>query len=745
MLSTLDMDNVGGDAETWEKVVRKLHTGMMPPVGAPRPNDADLTSFLMSLEAALDRAAASAPNPGRPVIHRLNRVEYTNAIRELLGLAVDGESLLPADDSGYGFDNIADLLRMSPALLERYLLAAQKISRTAVGDPTIRAGSVTYSFPLDYVQDGQTSEDLPFGSRGIAVRHQFTLDGDYVLKVGLQRNTNSSRKVIRGLSRPTHVDLRLDGVRVNRFTLPARDYESFASRGVADELADDNADEFLQARLPISAGERIVSVTFPNKTWYVEGVGMSRLPSMSYSFQGAATTDRDVGKIEPGVETVEIIGPIGSTPTLPPIFTCRPLTAEDQDRCAKTILSTLARRAYRRPVTEEDVQPLLEFYEAGRAGGSFREGVQRALAAILTDPEFLFRIERDPHGVAPGTVYRLSDIELASRLSFFLWSSVPDDELLELAERGKLSDPLVLERQVHRMLSAPRAATALVNGFFSQWLEIRDLPRRKPNTNMFPEFDGNLREAFQRETELFLTSQLVEDRMVTELLTADYTFVNEPLARHYGVSGVYGSHFRRVSLNDSARRGLLGQGSILTVTSYANRTSPVVRGKWVLEKLLGAPPPPPPANVPLLDDSEAAQVTSIRERLEQHRRNPVCARCHVPMDPLGFALENFDPIGAWRTHEASNVIDPSGTLPDGARFDSLTEFRTAFLESYQDAFVVALTEKLLTYALGRGVEYYDMPAVRRIVRESASANNRWSALVTEIVRSVPFSMRRSES
>ena len=749
-LDTLDPSQVGADAATWEKVVRKLRSGMMPPAGRPAPDTTSRSAFLSRLETDLDRAAAAVPNPGRPAIHRLNRVEYTNAIRDLLALEIDGPSLLPGDDAGYGFDNIADVLTVSPSLLERYLFAATKISRRAVGDPAIRPSIATYQLPyLSLLQEDRMSEDLPFGSRGgLVVPHHFPLDGEYAIRIRLQRNSLNIGYEIRGLDEENEIDVRLDGALIKRFSIGGENTTE-QDRTAGYKETEDTEDAGLYVRIPVKAGPHSVGVTFRNTTWYVEGVGVSRLPAASDSFASGKQTERTYGKIQMGVDSIDIAGPFDATapdetPSRRRIFVCRPTDGQDEEACAKTILSTLARRAYRRPVTEDEIRTLTAFFEAGRSQGGFEAGIQQALERLLVSPNFLFRVERDPVHVEPGTAYRLSDLELASRLSFFLWSSIPDDELLDLAARGSLEDAAVLEQQVRRMLADDRAS-ALTGNFFGQWLHVRNVRAIRPDPVAFPEFDDSLRDAFRRETELFLEAQLREDRPVTELLTADHTFLNERLARHYGIPNLYGSHFRRVPLGDDTRAGILGHGSVLTVTSYANRTSPVVRGKWVLENLLATPPPAPPANVPPLEENEAGRpTTSMRERMEQHRRNPVCAACHSKMDPLGFAFENFDGIGKWRTLEADTRIDPSGTFPDGTRFDSPATFRNALL-AHEEVFVGALIEKLLTYALGRGVEYYDMPVVRQIMGDSASSGYSWSAIILGIVNSTPFQMRRAEA
>ena len=736
-LDDVDAARVGADAEVWEKVLRKLRTQAMPPPRRPRPDPQTYDAFAAWLETALDRAAAAAPNPGRPTIHRLNRLEYANAIRDLLHLEIDAAALLPADDLAYGFDNNADILTVAPGLLERYMSAARRIARLAVGDPTIEADAVRYPLSSLLVQDDRMSEDLPFGSRGgAAVRHHFPLDGEYLVRIGLQS---------RGRREPQEIDIRVDGIR--RALLRVGRWPEGADPGAARVVG---PDEPLVVRFPARAGTRTVSVSFTKRTAVTEGVAPSRLPLWTFS-TGRGYVQRMA------LESMEIEGPFapdtlgrgpdgeGEAPSRRRIFVCRPATAAAEEACADEILGSLARRAFRRPVNAFDLDVLRDFYAEGRAAGSFEAGIQRALESILVDPEFLFRIERDPADVGPGAPYRLNDFELASRLSFFLWSSLPDDALLAAAEAGRLRDPAELERQVRRML-ADEKADVLVSSFAAQWLHLRRMRTVTPDVNAFPDFDENLRAALVRETELFVGSQMREDRSVVDLLRADYTFVNERLARHYGIPGVYGSRFRRVGLPDARRRGLLGHGSVLTVTSLATRTSPVVRGKWVLENILGTPPPPPPPDVPELperaDDGAAA---SLRARLEAHRANPVCSNCHARMDPLGFALENFDAIGRWRdTGAAGAPIDPSGTLPDGTAFAGFPDLRDILLERREE-FVTTVAGKLLTYALGRGVEHYDYPAIRAIVRDAAAEDYRWSALVLGIARSLPFQMRRSES
>ena len=763
-LDRLDPADVGAAPARWEAVVRKLRGGMMPPAGRPRPTPAESERLRRGLAAALDRAAARRPEPGRVPPHRLNRAEYANAVRDLLALEVDAAALLPADVAGHGFDNLASTLALSPALMERYLSAARRISLLAVGDPGIGPGftSRAYRVPIAMTQNERMSEDLPFGSRaGVAVRHHFPLDGDYDVRVRLKR---SVYEYIVNLEEAHDLEVRLDGVRVALYTVggeapgkpaPLTFSGTFVAAGGADYPTQDwedyytGADAGLALRVAVKAGTRLVGVAFVGRSWEEEGV--LQPPLREYGATVTELTDTSPRPEGPGIESVAIDGPYhatgpGDTASRARIFVCRPAAgdAAAETGCARTIFATLARRAYRRPVTDADVARLMPFYEAGARAAGFEAGVRAGLERILIDPEFLFRFERDPEGAAPGGVHRLGGLELASRLSFFLWSSIPDDELLELAARGALGDPATLERQVRRML-ADRRARALVDNFAGQWLSIRNVQGLAPDPNLFPGFDENLREAFRRETELFVESQLRGDRSVVELLTADYTFLNERLARHYGIPGVRGNRLRRVRLADARRGGLLGHGGILAVTSYGNRTSPVLRAKWVLENILGTPPPPPPADVPGLPDSgEHGEPRTVRERLAQHRRNPVCASCHAPMDPLGFALENFDAVGEWRTHDEGLPVDASGVLADGTRFDGPAELR-AVLAARREQFVETFTAKLLTYALGRGLESYDQPVVRAIARDAAEGGYRWSAIVLGIVRSTPFQMRRSES
>ncbi len=739
-LDKADIADVGSDAALWEKVLSKLRTAAMPPAGVPRPDPSVYASLTSYVETALDRAAESKLQPGRVSVHRLNRAEYTNAIRDLLGLDVNVESLLPVDDSGYGFDNIADVLSVSPMLLQRYLSAARKVSRLAVGDPSIRPDVQTYDVPPLLMQDHRMSEDLPFGSRGgLAIQHNFPLDGEYVMKIRLQRTGKFHDQDILGLSEPHQLEVRLDGERLKLFTVGGVYPPSAPGvRKTGDEATYYNtADSGLEIRFPAKAGSRLVGVDFLEETAEPEGGLQSRAAAFRY-------LNKRAEEVLPYVARVTVEGPYNAkgasdTASRRKIFICHPAESGDELSCAKKILSGLARRAYRRPVTDADVQALLGLYRKARQEGDFEAGITRALQGMLVYPEFLFRIESDPANLAAGTPYKISDLELASRLSFFLWSSIPDEPLLDVAARGQLKDPAMLEQQARRMLADSRSK-ALVRNFAGQWLYLRNMRTVGPDPETFPEFDENLREGFARETELFIEDNLREDRGVVNLVNADYTFINERLARFYGIPNIYGNNFRRVTLNNDERKGLLGQGSILTVTSYANRTSPTIRGKWLLENFLGTPPPPPPPNVPSLKEQSAqsGKILTMRQRMEAHRANPACAVCHTRMDPLGFALENFDAIGQWRTAEGNTPIDASGVLPDGTKFNGPVELRKILL-SHPEQFATTVTQKMLTYALGRGVEYYDLPSVRKITR-AAAPDYKWSSLIVGIVQSVPFQM-----
>ena len=733
-LEKVELQNGAESAETWEKVIRKLRTGAMPPQGAPRrPDPAAADNFVSFLEASIDRAAMAKPNPGRATVHRLNRTEYGNAIRDLLALDIDPTPLLPADDESYGFDNIADVLKTSPSLLQRYMSASWNISRLAIGNPSITADTSTYRAKPDLSQDGHI-EGLPLGTRGgMIVRHNFQLDGEYDIKVRLWRAT---AEIIKGLEEPHQLEISVDGVRAKLVTFggPADRDLSYENPGKSAE----DVDRRLTVRVPVKAGPRTVVATFLNE-------GDAQNDNVLQPFLRTNLDPLGYRGL-PAVDRVSITGPFkptgaGDTPSRRQILVCRPASSADELTCAKKIIGALARRAYRRPVTDGDLQSLIEFYQRGRnEGGNFESGIEAAVQLILASPDFLFRFEPDPDSVAADAVYRIGDLQLASRLSFFLWSTIPDEELLNLASQGRLKEPAVLERQVRRMLADPRSK-ALVDNFAGQWLYLRNLKTINPDFETFPDFDDNLRQAMKRETELFIDSIMREDKSVMDLLSANYTFLNERLARHYGIPGIYGTDFRRVNLKEDARRGLLGQASILTVTSYPTRTSPVQRGKWILTNVLGIPPNPPPPNIPALKErSDAGKPTSLRERMEEHRTNPTCAGCHRMMDPIGFSLENFDALGQWRTTDEGVKIDPSGTVFNGAKVDGPASLRQ-MLTSRPEVFVGVLTEKMLTYGLGRGVQYYDMPAVRSVVRDAARNDFRFSSIVLGIVKSAPFQMK----
>ena len=740
MFDRVDIHRADVHRELFEKVASKLRSGLMPPPGRPRPAPTAVDAFVTALEAELDRVGAVAPNPGRVAAHRLNRTEYVNAIRDLLALEVDGEALLPSDMAGFGFDNNAEVLAMTPALMDRYITAATKVSRLAVGTLENRPAIQTYRLPNAARQEARMGEDLPFATHGgLAARHTFSLDGDYVFRIRLQRSDVGG--TIRGniAEREYNLELRIDHALVQRLTVggafEGQVLYTLSGGGIAPPdddvvhqriaLYNQTADRDLEVRLPVTAGTRLVSAAFTDMA-----------PSAS-----AGVGDNLVA----GVESLEIHGPYrgeipADTPSRQRIFVCRPSGPDDEEPCAREILGTLARRAYRRPVTDADLEPLLRIFEIGRAAGDFESGVARALEALLSMPAFLLRAEVDPVDAQAGTIYPISDVELAARLAFFLWRSIPDDELLNVATRGELRDPVMLAQQTRRML-ADRRAARWMNDFVGQWLQVRNLQTIVPDPLRFPGYDSTLRDALLTETELFFESQVREDRSILDLLGADYTFLNARLAEHYGVPDVYGSHFRRFPVADPARGGLLGHGSVLTATSYADRTSVVLRGKWVLETLLGSPPPPPPANVPPLPENDGrSEPASLRERMEQHRASPVCATCHATMDPLGFALENFDAIGRWREEDEGAPIDSSITWR-GTEVDSPKAFREALQRQGEDEFVRTIAEKLLTYALGRGVNYLDAPTVRRIVRDAARDDYRWSSLLLGIVRSAPFQQR----
>jgi hypothetical protein len=739
-LHAADADKAGEKAEVWERVVRKLRARAMPPAGRPRPDEKTYDALVTHLETSLDRSAAIRPNAGRTeTFRRLNRTEYQNAIRDLLSLEVEVASLLPKDDATHGFDNVS-VGGLSATLMERYLTAAQKISRLALGSPVLSPGGETILVPPDLTQEDHF-DGLPFGTRGgTVVRHNFPQDAEYEIQVRLQRDRNEQ---IEGLTEPHQMDVTLDGTRLQQFTL--RPLVRGPAQAQSDYYAEDKGDAGLKLRASVKAGPHELGVTFLKRPSTL--IETERQP-----YQARFNMDRHP-RSQPAVYSVSVVGPFdaagpGDTPSRRRVLVCRPKAPSEEAACARTIISTLARRAYRRPVTDADIRIPLSFYEKARPADGFESGIEMAIRAILVSPEFLFRIERDPANIAPKTAYRISDVELASRLSFFLWSSIPDDELLDLAAAGRLRQPAVLDRQVKRMIADPRSE-ALITNFAGQWLYLRNLAEVSPDPRLYPDFDDNLRQAFRRETELFFESIVREDRNVLDLLNANYTFVNERLARHYGIPNVYGSRFRRVALADnSVRGGLLGQGSILTVTSYANRTSPVLRGKWVLENILGTPPPPPPGNVPpLKENANEGKALTMRERMAEHRVNPACSGCHQLMDPAGLSMENFDAIGRWRTRgegEGSTAIDASGGLPDGSTFEGAAGLRRALLNR-PELFVSTLTEILLTYAVGRGLEYYDRRTVNEIVQSMQEENDRFSVLVRGIVHSEPFQLRRGAS
>jgi mono/diheme cytochrome c family protein len=727
-LAQADPAKPSADPELWEKVARKLRTRVMPPANAAQPSEADRLAVLTSLETALDAASAGKPNPGRTEsLRRLNRTEYQNAIRDLLALDIDAASLLPADESGHGFDNVT-VGDLPATLLNRYIAAAQKISRLAVGGaPALQ--SETIQVAADLTQEDQLP-GMPIGTRGgVSTSHTFPQDGEYDIQILLARNLEG---VVSGLreARPHELLVLIDREPVKTFTV--------------QKTADDTqADKDLKARVKVSAGPHNIAVTFVK-----DGSSLTetfRQPTES------RYNDRRYPRTVPGLSQVSITGPYaplraGDTPSRRRLLVCRPTGGEraEEEKCAATILATVMRRAYRRPVTKADLDEPMGFYRKGRAGGDFDAGIASALTAVLTNPEFLLRVESDPKKLPPGGVYRISDLELASRLSFFLWSSIPDDELLDVAIRGKLGQPAEIEKQVRRML-ADRRSFNLATNFAGQWLRLRNIDALAPSTTLFRDFDDNLRQAFRQETELFFDSIVREDRSVRTFIRSDYTFLNERLARHYGIPNVYGSRFRRVTLTpESKRGGLLRQGSVLAVTSYATRTSPVLRGVLVLRNILGAPPPSPPPNVPALDESTMAANLSMRQRLAAHRENAVCASCHRSIDPVGFALENFDAVGQWRDFEVDGqAVDASGAVPGSAAFRGIDGLENALL-AHPELFVTALAENLMTFALGRGVEYYDAAAVRKIVRDAGKDGYRFSSVIFGIVNSVPFQQRRAE-
>lgn len=746
-LQQIDVNEVGNGAETWEKVLRKLKGRTMPPSGMPRPDIATYDRFASYLENTLDAHASANPHPAIPLVRRINRTEYINAVRDLLAVEITDDAILPADDTMYGFDNIAEVLSLSPLLAEQYINAARKIRRQALGEQEMQPVFDIYTVSPNLRQEERMGEDLPFGSRGgVAIRHHFPQDGEYVMQVRLQQN---SREYIRGLTEAHQIDLRLDDARLQKFTIGGENHGKsafiFSTAGTGDikqEIYERTADEILNVRFPAKAGTHLVTATFIQEMTIPEEPLYPKHTSYDYAqYKGGL----------PGIYSVSIGGPynakgIGETASREKILSCDPSGPETEEVCARRILSGLAHRAYRRPPSEKEIDQLMGLYRQAADSG-FESGIGLAIERILAGPEFLFIIERAPSNIGENETFKLSDLELATQLSLFLWSSIPDDELLAVAESGRLSEPVILRQQVQRMLDDPRSI-ALVENFAAQWLQLRSLNAAAPNDDLFPYFDDNLLEAFKTETELFFDYILRNDRPLLELIDADYTFVNDRLARHYGIPDIHGSHFRKVSLTDPTRGGLLGQGSILTLTSYPNRTAPTIRGKWILVNILGTPPPAPPANIPgLRNKNDAGKVLNMRQQMEQHRANPVCAGCHKVMDPLGFALENYDAIGSWRTLDASSgsSIDSSGALPDGTDFNGLLGLRKALLEKRSEDFVLTTSEKLLTYALGRGVDHREAPIMRDIMRRSAPNDYRLSSMIMAIVESTPFQMRRVPS
>jgi len=730
VLDTSSLEHVATDRDSWEKVVRKLRLGVMPPLGSRRPDASTYDRLMTTLESELDAAAAAHPFPGRPVLHRLNRAEYANAIRDLLGLNIDVSALLPPDDAAYGFDNVADALGSSPALLQAYLGAARKISTIAVGDPRVGVNRDTYSARQDLSQDIHL-EGLPLGTQGgLSATHTFPVDGDYEFQVRMWRTNLSA---MRGLQDPHQVEVAIDGDRILLATIGG-DQDLVKLQKNPTATSDEIEATKLRVRVHVKAGARTITAAILEEApWMLE---TARLQPFVRDFSNPFAAEG-----APHVQTLSVEGPYNIVPSGQPpsaaLFVC---TTRDAV-CARRIVTSIGRRAYRRPLTQAEVDGLMTFYATGRKNASFNAGIEFALRRILASPSFVFRPERESTTVAAGVPYRITDYELASRLSFFLWSSIPDAELLRVAGSGTLSKPDVLAAQVRRML-ADTKSSALVENFAGQWLQLRNLKGIVPNPETYPDFDDNLRQAFRTEAEMFFADVIHQDRNVLDLMTSDRTFVNERLARHYGIPGVFGSYFRPVRLTDEARRGLLGKGAVLMVTSHATTTSPVLRGKWILDNLMGAPPPPPLPNVPALKEPAAGEPPkTMRELMEQHRTNAICASCHKSLDPLGFAMENFDVDGTWRTKNVGGfTLDTADVLPDGTSIEGVNGLRTAMLKR-PEVFVQTLTEKLLLYALGRGLTPEDMPAVRAIVRSARGQDYRFSSLVNAIVSSVPFQMR----
>ena len=752
-LDKANLNDLGDNPALWEKVLLKLQTRSMPPVGLPRPDDDFYISLAGHLETNLNAMVAARPNAGRTVTaHRLNRAEYTNVVHDLLGVNINGAEMLPPDNSG-GFDNLGDLLSVSSVLMEKYLVVARQVSQLAIGDPNIAIDSHQYTISPYLLQNDRMSQDLPFGTRGgIAVDHRFPLNGEYELNVRLLRTDDTSLVV--GMSKPSYIEVRIDGKRVDVLTVGGENPGLALGNGGADKVPPDfdqaqyerTADAPLKIRFPVMAGDHQIQVAFLEENFAWE----SPIPQRNYDnyFTARIREEYERAWVEPSVSNITITGPFksqgpGNTLSREKIFVCTPKGPSDQEACARQILANLARSAYRRQVTEEDVQPLMRLYKSALDKyGVFDAGIQMAIEGLLVNIDFMFRIESDPVNVARDTDYELGNMELASRLSFFLWSSIPDNELLTLAENGRLSNSEVLGQQVNRMLKDDRSRT-LVTNFSEQWLLLRNLPHIEKNLELFPDFDESLRQDFQTETGLFIASIFRDDRSILDLFRADYRIINERLARHYEIPDVYGNKFRRVTVKDENKKGLLTQGAVLSITSYPNRTSPVLRGKWVLENILAAPPPPPPANIPALKEKDdGGKALTMREAIEKHRANPVCAVCHNRMDPIGFGLENFSPIGQWRTEDAGQPIDSSGMLPDGSLFQGPAELQKALLLKPK-IIANAFTQKLLTYAMGRDLQYYDMATVRDIVHKSENNDYRFSDIVIGIVNSMPFRMRRT--
>jgi hypothetical protein len=751
MLDGVNINDISENPELWEKVVTKLSLRAMPPVGMPRPDNSFYDSFKSYLTDSLDKSATANPNPGtEAIVHRLNRSEYTNAVRDLLDVEIDGKLYLPPDDSG-GFDNLGDLLSVSEVLIEKYLSIGRMVSRLAVADSALQVDSHLYTIDPKVIQHNHMSEDLPFGSRGgMAIRHRFPVDGDYEITIRLQRQDEK----ILGISQPNFLDARVDGKRINLFKFGGKNVGlALGSRVATPDFEQAKyervADQDLNLRVPIQAGSRTVQIAFLKEEYAWENASISP-PSYNNFNEARIRSITDRAWVEPIVSNITITGPynikgVGQTKSRENIFICTPQNKNKEEMCARQILSNQARLAFRRPVTDSDIQPLMTLYKKGyHEEETFEGGIRKAIEGILVSSAFLFRFETDPEDITEGSNYEISDPALASRLSFFLWSSIPDNELLSLAEQGELSDPKILESQVKRMLKDNRSS-ALVDNFAEQWLLLRNLPLTQKSEKEFPEFDVNLRQDLYKEIKLFVSSIFNEDNSILDLFQADYSFLNENLARHYQIDGIYGNRFRRVVLPEE-QQGLLARAGILSITSYPNRNSTVLRGKWVLENILASPPPPPPEDIPPLDNVKGApgELLTLRERMEIHPANPVCAVCHNQMDPIGFGLENYNAIGKWRTEDNGKPINATGRLPNGVEFEGPAELQKALLKD-PEIFVNAFTQKLLTYALGRPTDYYDMPTVREIVHSAANNNYGFSSIVMGIVNSVPFQMRRSGS